>query len=209
MTPAARTVLAIDQGMTGSTCLVVSANGRVVGRGYREITQHFPQPGWVEHDANEIFERTVEAARDATAEARAHAVGLTRGTTPAHLARAALEAMAFSTLDILGYMRSAARVPITRLRVDGGATADAWLMQFQADVADIEVERPDMTESTALGAAGLAGIAAGIWPSAEEFTASRAFKRFVPGEGAVAAREAHKGWRRAVRATLSWARDES
>jgi len=141
--------------------------------------------------------------------ARGTIVGLTRGTTRAHLARAALEAMAYATLDVLQDMRLAGGAPIARLRVDGGATANGWLMQFQADVAGIEVERPHMTETTALGAAGLAGIAAGVWPDADVFFASRSFSRFVPGDGQVAARAGHAGWRKAVRATLSWARDRS
>jgi len=141
--------------------------------------------------------------------ARGTIVGLTRGTTRAHLARAALEAMAYATLDVLQDMRMAGGVPIARLRVDGGATANGWLMQFQADVAGIQVERPDMTETTALGAAGLAGIAAGVWPDADAFFASRSFSRFVPGDGQGAARAGHAGWRKAVRATLSLARDRS
>ena len=139
--------------------------------------------------------------------ARGTIVGLTRGTTRAHFARAALEAMAFATLDVLEDMRASGGVPITRLRVDGGATSNRWLMQFQADVAGIETERPDMAETTALGAAGLAGIAAGVWANADEFLASRQFMRFVRGEGRAGAVAAHAGWRRAVRATLAWARD--
>ena len=139
--------------------------------------------------------------------ARGTIVGLTRGTTRAHLARAALEAMAYATLDVLGGMRASADVPITRLRVDGGATSNDWLMQFQADVAGIDVERPDMAETTALGAAGLAGIAAGVWSNSSEFHESREFTRFTPGDGRSSARDGHSGWRRAVRATLSWARD--
>jgi glycerol kinase len=91
--------------------------------------------------------------------------------------------------------------------VDGGATTNDWLMQYQADVLGVPVERPDMIETTALGAAGLAGIAAGVWPSADRFLEARHFTRFSPGAGAAAAREARGGWRRAVRATLAWARD--
>ncbi|MGI8844428.1 MAG: FGGY family carbohydrate kinase, partial [Gemmatimonadaceae bacterium] len=74
-----RHVLAIDQGTTGSTCLVITADGAVVGRGYREITQHFPRPGWVEHDAIEIVDRTVDAAREAIAQAgvQPDAIGIT------------------------------------------------------------------------------------------------------------------------------------
>ena len=142
--------------------------------------------------------------------ARGTIVGLTRGTTRAHLVRAALEAMAYSTDDVLGVMRSRASRGATRdapLRVDGGASSNDWLMQFQADVLGIPVERPQQVETTALGAAGLAGLAAGIWPDVDAFQATRAFTRFEPGDGREAARAGAAGWARAVRATLSWARD--
>jgi glycerol kinase len=145
--------------------------------------------------------------------ARGTIVGLTRGTTRAHLVRAALEAMAYSTADVLGLMRARvgadfASASGSPLRVDGGASENDWLMQFQADVLGVAVERPDVVETTALGAAGLAGIAAGVWPSAEEFLGVRRFDRFTPGPGADAARAGAAGWRRAVRATLAWARDD-
>jgi glycerol kinase len=149
--------------------------------------------------------------------ARGTIVGLTRGTTSAHLVRAALEAMAYSTAEVLEVMRARAghgagafsagsNAP---LRVDGGATENDWLMQFQADVLGVPVERPDQIETTALGAAGLAGLAAGIWPNVDAFQATRQFRRFEPGEGRQAARAGAGGWTRAVRAALSWARDES
>jgi glycerol kinase len=140
-------------------------------------------------------------------EARGTIVGLTRGTTRAHLARAALEAMAFATADVLELMQRRGRCSFDRLRVDGGATENGWLMQFQADVLGVPVERPDMAETTALGAAGLAGIAAGVWPDAPAFLGTRRFRSFTPGSGAAAARASRDGWARAVRATLSWARD--
>ncbi len=139
--------------------------------------------------------------------ARGTIVGLTRGTTRAHLARAALEAMAFATCDVLGAMRANTDVAFTVLRVDGGASRNDWLMQFQADVLGVPVERPDIVETTALGAAGLAGIAVGVWPDAASFLSARQFTRFVPAIGGEAARAAHGGWRRAVRAALFWARD--
>ncbi len=139
--------------------------------------------------------------------ARGTIVGITRGTTRAHLARAALESMAYSTADVLEVMRERSGVSFDRLRVDGGATTNDWLMQYQADVLGVPVERPDMVETTALGAAGLAGIAAEVWPSAARFLEARSFTRFAPGAGAPAARAARAGWHRAVRATLSWARD--
>jgi glycerol kinase len=139
--------------------------------------------------------------------ARGTIVGLTRGTTRAHLARAALEAMAFATADVLEVMQQRGRCSFDRLRVDGGATDNRWLMQFQADVLGVPVERPDMAETTALGAAGLAGIAAGVWPDASAFLGTRHFQSFTPGTSAAAARAAREGWARAVRATLTWARD--
>ena len=139
--------------------------------------------------------------------ARGTIVGLTRGTTQAHLARAAIEAMAYSTADVLAGIRDKGQVALDLLRVDGGATRNNWLMQFQADVLGVPVERPDAIETTALGAAGLAGIAAGVWDSADEFIAARKFTRFEPGAGREMASQGYTGWRRAVRATLGWARD--
>jgi glycerol kinase len=140
--------------------------------------------------------------------ARGTIVGLTRGTGRAHFARAALEAMAYATRDVLGDMRTQGEVPFDRLRVDGGATANDWLMQFQADVLGVPVDRPNMVETTALGAAGLAGLAAGVWASGAEFLASRQFTRFTPSDaGTAAAAAAYGGWRRAVRSALAWARD--
>ncbi len=96
-------------------------------------------------------------------EARGTITGITRGTTRAHLVRAALEAMAFSSADLLDAMTGCGRLAVPALRVDGGAAANDWLMQFQADVLGVPVERPDMVETTALGAAGLAGLALGVW----------------------------------------------
>jgi glycerol kinase len=152
-------------------------------------------------------------APDWESEARGTIVGITRGTTAAHLVRSALEAMAFSTADVLDAMREAAAragsgagAEFDRLRVDGGATANDWLMQFQADVLGIPVERPAMAELTALGAAGLAGIAAGVWTPAT-FLEARQAATFAPGQGSSAAQAGRSGWRRAVRAALAWARD--
>jgi glycerol kinase len=134
--------------------------------------------------------------------ARGTIVGITRGTTRAHFVRAALEAMAYSTGDVLGAMH--ARLPA--LRVDGGASMNNWLMQFQADVLDVPVERPDMVETTAAGAAGLAGLATGVWRSPDEFLQGRTFTRFDPGAGRGAARAGAAGWTAAVNTALYWAR---
>jgi glycerol kinase len=138
-------------------------------------------------------------------EARGTITGLTRGTTRAHLARAALEAMAYSSAQLLGAMVAAGDLTVPALRVDGGAAANDWLMQFQADVLGIPVERPDMVETTALGAAGLAGIAVGLWQSTDEFLAGRRFRRFEPGTTPQVRARLLAGWERAVSAALAWA----
>ncbi|HEU5323819.1 MAG TPA: FGGY-family carbohydrate kinase, partial [Methylomirabilota bacterium] len=137
--------------------------------------------------------------------ARGTIVGLTRGTGRAHLARAALEAMAFSTLDVLEVMTADAKLSLRSLQVDGGAAANDWLMQFQADLLGVPVARPDLLETTALGAAGLAGLGAGVWRNAEEFLAGRAFTRFLPAADGSAVRARAGEWRRAVDAALHWA----
>src|SRR5688572_7030077 len=141
--------------------------------------------------------------------ARGTIVGLTRGTNRAHLARAALEAMAYSTHDVLQLMSACAKTRFERLRVDGGATENDWLMQFQADVLGVPVERPEIVETTALGAAGLAGVAGGVWADSDSFLAARRFTTFSPGAGAEKARAALAGWDRAMRATLAWAREDA
>jgi glycerol kinase len=142
-------------------------------------------------------------------EARGTIVGLTRGTTRAHLVRAGLESIAFSSADLLHAMTSGTDIAVEVLRVDGGATANDWLMQFQADILGIPVERPDNIETTALGAAALAGLAVGVWPSLKECLASQGQTRFAPTMPA-ADREGHwQGWRRALCATLAWAEGRS
>jgi len=138
------------------------------------------------------------------AEARGAIFGLTRGATKAHLTRAALQAMALSTKEVLDAMSRDAALVLTDLRVDGGAAANDWLMQFQADTLGVAVHRPDVVETTALGAAGLAGLATGVWKTAAEFVAARRYQSFEPGP---MPEQTWKEWQRAVRATLAWARD--
>jgi glycerol kinase len=141
------------------------------------------------------------------AEARGTIVGLTRGTSRAHLVRAALEAIAFSSAELLNAMTGAGRLDIAALRVDGGGASNDWMMQFQADVLGVPVERPDMVETTALGAAALAGLALGVWKQPGEFLAGRQFTRFTPGMDPAERRRRMREWERAVRATLGWARE--
>ena len=140
------------------------------------------------------------------ADARGTIVGLTRGSTRAHLARAALEAMAYGTADVLAAMAAASKTTFPRLRVDGGATSNDWLMQFQADVLGVPVERPDCIETTALGAGGLAGISAGVWKTADEFISRRKFDVFEPRMSRDQAATLLSGWHRAVGAATHWAR---
>ena len=139
-------------------------------------------------------------------EARGTITGLTRGTTRAHLVRAALEAIALSSRDLLEAMAGPEGVQVSALRVDGGAAANDCLMQCQADVLGIPVERPDMIETTALGAAGLAGLALGLWKGTGEFLAGRRFDRFEPVVSPLERRRRVSEWRRAVGAALAWAR---
>ncbi|MHB1326703.1 MAG: glycerol kinase GlpK [Gemmatimonadales bacterium] len=139
-------------------------------------------------------------------EARGIITGLTRATGRAHLVRAALESMAYSTRDLLRTMLEGTRLEIPVLRVDGGAAANPQLMQFQADLLGVPVERPDCVETTALGAAALAGIATGVWPSIGDFVGSRRFDVFHPAADAASREGWIAGWERAVSTALHWAR---
>lgn len=137
--------------------------------------------------------------------ARGTITGITRGTSRAHLVRAGLESIAFSSLELLETMLGPSGLHLPRLRVDGGASANDWLLQFQADILGVPIERPDNVETTALGASALAGLALGVWPSIEEFVATRRYALFEP-RSTVDERQARvRGWRRAVSAALHWA----
>ncbi|MEO6981340.1 MAG: glycerol kinase GlpK [Mucilaginibacter sp.] len=140
-------------------------------------------------------------------DARGTLVGITRGTTAAHIARAAIEAIAYQTVDVLKAMEADAGLPIKELRVDGGATANNLLMQFQADLLDCKVIRPHIVETTALGAAYLAGLAVGYWNNVEEIQQQWQTERdFMPVEDIAAVQHAMAGWKRAVAATQSWSK---
>jgi len=139
-------------------------------------------------------------------EARGTITGLTRGSGAAHLARAALEAMAYGTADVFDAMCAQSGVAFERLRVDGGAAVNDWLMQFQSDILGLEIERPKMVETTAFGAAGLAGIAARVWHDATEYLSVREYTRFTPTMDRAKAAKCRDGWNRAVDTALYWAR---
>ncbi|MEZ0368965.1 MAG: glycerol kinase GlpK [Candidatus Sericytochromatia bacterium] len=126
--------------------------------------------------------------------------GLTRGAGKAHLARAALEAIAYQSRDVLDAMARDAASPLKLLRVDGGATANNFLMQFQADVLQLPVERPAVTETTALGAAYLAGLAVGYWESPEAIRENWLLeRRFEPGIDTGRTEQLYLGWQHAIR----------
>jgi len=137
--------------------------------------------------------------------ARGILVGITRGTTRAHIARAALEAIAFQNRDVLDTMALDAGAPIRALRVDGGAAANDFLCRFQADVLNVEVLRPAVTETTGLGAASLAGVGAGLWKTADLASRWRLERRFAPAMELGARDAAYAGWRRAVERARAWA----
>lgn len=138
--------------------------------------------------------------------ARGAILGLTRGVGAGHVARAALESIAFQTVDVLDAMKNDSNLALTELRVDGGACRNDTLMQFQADVLGVRVVRPRIHETTALGAAYLAGLGVGFWKSSAELDAQwRAERVFEPEMGRSKAEELLTGWRRAVERAKHWA----
>src|SRR6202011_2383666 len=125
--------------------------------------------------------------------------GITRGTTSGHLARAALESIAYQVSDLLDAMAADAGIALTELRVDGGAAANNTLMQFQADLLGVPVVRPAITETTALGAAYFAGLAVGYWSSVDEITGQwKVDRRFVPAMPRGTAGALRERWTKAL-----------
>jgi glycerol kinase len=139
-------------------------------------------------------------------DARGTIIGLTRGSTKAHVARAALESIAFQSFDVLHAMQRDAAQPVTELRVDGGAARNDLLMQFQADIMGVPVVRPVITETTALGAAYLAGLATGFWSGTDEIASLwTAERKFEPSMSSGRRDELVGEWRRAVDRARHWA----
>ena len=137
--------------------------------------------------------------------ARGTIFGITRGTTDAHIARATLESIAYQTYDVLKAMESDSGISIAELRVDGGATVNDLMMQFQSDILSVRVLRPEVIETTALGAAYLAGLAVGFWGSVEEISAQwKVSGDFQPGMEDDLVKEKLHAWSRAVKAVLAW-----
>ena len=142
--------------------------------------------------------------------ARGTIVGLTRGSTRAHIARAVLDSIAFQVADLVEAMNADAPCPLTTLRVDGGAAVSDILMQTQADLLRLPVDRPAQVETTAFGAAALAGLAVGMWSNLEELAALRRSQHvFLPVREEAACAEACRRWRRAVQCSRGWIENDS
>jgi len=143
-------------------------------------------------------------------QARALLIGMTRGTGRAHVARAVIESMALQTADVVEVMREEADIPLQELRVDGGASVMDMLLQYQADLLGVPVRRPVVSETTALGAALLAGLATGFWKSLEEIEERWQLDReALPDESAAErVRIMRRDWKRAVERSLDWARED-
>ncbi len=137
--------------------------------------------------------------------ARGTITGLSRGTTGGHIARAALESIAYQTADVLAAMHADSGIAVSELRVDGGATQNDLLMQFQADLLGVPVARPKVYETTALGAAYLAGLATGFWPEAGDLQAQwKLDRRFEPAMQASERAALRATWSKAVKRSLGW-----
>lgn len=141
--------------------------------------------------------------------ARGAVLGLTRGAGKAHLIRATVESLAYQVTDVIHAMEKDSGMKLSSLRVDGGASANNFLMQFQSDLLDVQVVRPSCIETTALGAAYLAGLAAGFWKDAEEIRQNwKQEREFSPSVEPEKREDLLKGWQKAVRCTFQWAKDE-
>jgi glycerol kinase len=141
--------------------------------------------------------------------ARGAIFGLTRGSNAGHIARAALESIAYQVADLMDAMQADAAIPLKELRVDGGAAANDNLMQFQADVLGVPVVRPTMTETTALGAAFLAGLGVGLWKQVQAIAdLSREERRFVPGLARSQVDMMRQRWNEAIARTKGWDKRE-
>jgi len=137
-------------------------------------------------------------------EARGAIFGLTRGTSKSHFVRATLESLAYQTKDVLGAMEQDSGIKLKSLRVDGGASANSFLMQFQSDLLGVPVDRPTVTETTALGAAYLAGLAVGYYKKPNILKQWKVDKQFKPVMKPTDRTKLYDGWKKAVRLTMGW-----
>jgi glycerol kinase len=142
--------------------------------------------------------------------ARGTILGITRGTTPAHIARAALESIAYQTRDVLESMEEDSGMELKELRVDGGAAANEFLMQFQADILGVPVAIQATTETTALGAAYLAGLAVGFWKDQPQIVKNyRVKRRFIPRMNSRERESLYQKWKMAIARARGWEQEKS
>ena len=141
--------------------------------------------------------------------ARGTIVGLTRGSGAAHIVRATLESIAYQTRDVLEAMVADSGIELKALKVDGGAVVNNFLMQFQSDILGVAVDRPVVSETTALGVAYLAGLATGVWSSREEIAALwRSERQFAPAMISDKRKLLYAGWKKAVKRAQAWAEED-
>lgn len=141
--------------------------------------------------------------------ARGTVLGLTRGSKKEHIIRATLESIAYQTKDVINVMQQDSNIKVKDLKVDGGASSNNFLMQFQSDILDINIDRPEIIETTALGAAYLAGLAVGFYKSKEEITSKwKIGKEFKPTMEDKTREKLYKGWKKAVSRSLQWAKED-
>lgn len=227
-------ILSFDAGTTSNRAILFDKKGRICSIAQKEFTQIFPKAGWVEHDADEIWAGMLGVAVEAMnmigaaangcyvvpaftglgaphwdQYARGIIVGITRGVNKYHIIRATLESLAYQTYDVLRAMEADCGIQISGLKVDGGASQNNFLMQDQADIINAPVERPSCVESTAMGAAYLAGLAVGYWSDKEDVVKNRGVDRvFQPRMDPEIRKKKIAGWEKAVRYSFGWAKDE-
>lgn len=212
-------ILAIDQGTSSTRSIIFDEHYAISGIAQQEIEQIFPKPAWVEHNPEEILQSCIKTARLAIklgapywdAEANALICGLTRSSGANEIVRATLESVCYQTADLIKAMQddwqkvdTSNNKNRTLLRVDGGMTASHWTMQYLANILDATIDRPSVLETTALGAAWLAGSYAGVWQDQDGFSQDwKMDKQFQSKMDSDTRKKKKQGWQNAVRRTLS------
>ena len=186
-------VLALDQGTTSSRAIIFDKDQKIVAMAQKEFTQHYPKEGWVEHDAVEIYSSQYGVMIEAIVKS---------GINVEEIAGIGITNQRETTV----LWEKDTGIQLSVLNADGGASRDAFLMQFQADILDKKVQRPIVKETTALGAAYLAGLATGLWNSRDELkTGDWCDTVFTPDMDSDRREKLVKGWHKAVGRSLDWA----
>lgn len=199
-------MLALDQGTTSSRCILFDKQGNICSMAQKEFEQIYPQAGWVEHDPMEIWASQLSVATEAISKIGAAAEEIAGiGRSVCRRGRRYKRSLCRTCVYGTGCAVLESGVDIVSLKVDGGASNNDFLMQFQADILNVDVLRPKCVETTALGAAYQAGLAVGCWKDIHDirknWALSRVFHADVPEE-----QRSRKlaGWKRAVRCALAW-----